>query len=98
MQQAIAIVDSYAYGALISACVIQRIVVPMVGGTTDEAVIEAALPTAKVSLARVRRPVPAIMRGWPATAQSGRSASGTGHGLFQRHARRASGCCRSIPS
>jgi glutathione S-transferase len=50
MQQAIAIVDAYAYGALISACVIQRVVVPMVGGTTDEAVIEAALPTARVSL------------------------------------------------
>ena len=29
---------------------IQRVVVPMVGGTTDEAVIAAALPTAQISL------------------------------------------------
>ena len=51
MQQAIAIVDSYAYGAMISAIVIQRVVMPMVGGTADETVIAAALPTAETSLA-----------------------------------------------
>ena len=51
MQQAIAVVDSYAYGAMISAVVMQRVVMPMVGGTTDETVIAAALPTADVSLA-----------------------------------------------
>jgi glutathione S-transferase len=50
MQQAIAVVDSYAYGAMISAIVIQRVVMPMVGGVTDEAIIAAALPTAEVSL------------------------------------------------
>lgn len=50
MQQVIAVVDSYAYGAMISAIVIQRVVMPMVGGTTDEAVIAAAMPTAEVSL------------------------------------------------
>ena len=50
MQQAIAIVDSYAYGAMISAIVIQRVVMPMVGGTADETVIAAALPTAVLSL------------------------------------------------
>ncbi len=50
MQQAIAVVDSYAYGAMISAIVIQRVVMPMVGGITDEAIIAAALPTAEVSL------------------------------------------------
>ena len=50
MQQAVAIVDAYGYGAMISACVIQRVVVPMVGGTTDEAVIASALPTARISL------------------------------------------------
>jgi glutathione S-transferase len=50
MQQAIAVVDNYAYGAMISAVVIQRVVMPMVGGTTDEAVIAAAMPTAEVSL------------------------------------------------
>ena len=45
-----AIVDAYGYGAMISACVIQRVVVPMTGGTTDEAVIAAAMPTAQISL------------------------------------------------
>ena len=51
MQQAIAIVDSYAYGAMISAIVIQRVVMPMVGGVADETGIAAALPTAETSLA-----------------------------------------------
>ncbi len=51
MQQAIAMVDSYAYGSMISAIVIQRVVMPMVGGVTDETVIAAALPTAETSLA-----------------------------------------------
>ena len=51
MQQAIAVVDSYAYGAMISCVVMQRVVMPMVGGTTDETVIAAALPTAETSLA-----------------------------------------------
>jgi glutathione S-transferase len=50
MEQAVAIVDAYGYGAMISACVIQRVVVPMRGGTTDEAVIAAAMPTVEVSL------------------------------------------------
>jgi glutathione S-transferase len=50
MQQVIAVVDSYAYGSMISAIVIQRVVMPMVGGTTDETIIAAALPTAIVSL------------------------------------------------
>ncbi|MGD9508546.1 MAG: glutathione S-transferase family protein [Geminicoccaceae bacterium] len=51
MQQAIAIVDSYAYGSMISAIVIQRVVMPMVGGIADETMIAAALPTAEISLA-----------------------------------------------
>ena len=50
MQQVIAVVDSYAYGSMISAIVIQRVVMPMVGGTADETVIAAALPTAVLSL------------------------------------------------
>ena len=50
MQQAIAVVDSYAYGAMITGVVMQRVVMPMVGGTTDEAVITAAMPTAELSL------------------------------------------------
>ena len=50
MDQVVAIVDAYGYGAMISACVVQRVVVPMTGGTTDEAVISAAMPTVEVSL------------------------------------------------
>lgn len=50
MQQVIAVVDAYAYGAMISAIVIQRVVMPMVGGTADEAVITAAMPTAEVAM------------------------------------------------
>ena len=50
MQQAIAIVNSYAYGAMISAIVMQRVVMPLVGGAADEAVVAAALPTAELSL------------------------------------------------
>jgi glutathione S-transferase len=50
MQQVIAVIDSYAYGAMISAIVMQRVVMPMVGGVTDETVITAAMPTAEVSL------------------------------------------------
>ncbi len=40
--QTIGIVDSYAYNALITRTFIQRAVVPMLGGTTDESVIEGA--------------------------------------------------------
>ena len=39
-----AFLDSYTYGPAISNVVIQRLVVPMMGGTSDEAVIEAAVP------------------------------------------------------
>lgn len=50
MDQALAIVDAYAYPAWISGIVIQRVIVPMVGGETDEAVIEAALANAETSV------------------------------------------------
>ena len=40
--QVINIVDSYAYNALITRTFIPRVVVPMLGGTTDETVIEEA--------------------------------------------------------
>jgi glutathione S-transferase len=40
--QTIGIVDSYAYNALITRTFIQRAVVPMLGGTTDESMIEGA--------------------------------------------------------
>jgi glutathione S-transferase len=40
--QTIGIVDSYAYNALITRTFIQRAVVPMLGGTPDESMIEGA--------------------------------------------------------
>lgn len=50
MNQVIGILDSYAYGAMITSIVIQRVVVPMTGGTPDEAMIKAAIPRSEVSL------------------------------------------------
>ncbi|MDX6749022.1 glutathione S-transferase family protein [Geminicoccaceae bacterium 1502E] len=50
MQQVIGVTDSYAYGCMIGALVMQRLVAPMTGGTPDEAVIESALPQIGVSL------------------------------------------------
>ena len=44
MTQICSILDSYTYGPAISNVVIQRLVVPIMGGTPDEAVIEAAVP------------------------------------------------------
>jgi glutathione S-transferase len=44
MQQAIAVTDAYAYPAMITAVVIQRLVVPREGGTPDERAVESALP------------------------------------------------------
>ena len=87
MQQAIAVVDNYAYGAMISAVVIQRVVMPMVGGTTDEAVIAAALPTAEIVAPGVRGPARRRHVARRRQAQPGRPAPGAGHGLLQRHAR-----------
>jgi glutathione S-transferase len=50
MQQAIAVVDAYAYPAMISAVFMQRMVTPMLGGTADEAVVAAAMPNVELSL------------------------------------------------
>ncbi len=44
MTQIISILDSYTYGPTVGQLVIQRLVVPLMGGTPDEAAIEAALP------------------------------------------------------
>lgn len=50
MQQAISVVDNYAYPALIGTIVIQRIVAPLAGGVPDEAAIAGAMPMAERSL------------------------------------------------
>jgi glutathione S-transferase len=51
MTQVMAIIDSYGYQPMISAVVIQRLVVSMMGGTPDEAVIADAVPQAETALA-----------------------------------------------
>jgi glutathione S-transferase len=50
MAQAIAVTDAYAYPALITAVVIQRLVVPMAGGTPDEVAIDSAMPRVELAL------------------------------------------------
>lgn len=51
MNQVIGVLDSYAYPAIITRLVIQRLVVPMTGGTADEKLIEDTLPRVKQCLA-----------------------------------------------
>jgi len=48
-----AIVDSYGYGAMITACVMNRLVKPMLGGQPDEAAISAALPMVDTALGAI---------------------------------------------
>lgn len=55
MQQAIAVLDSYGYPAMISTIVIQRMIVPMSGGSPDEAAIQAAVPMAETVLRELER-------------------------------------------
>lgn len=50
MNQVISIVDNYAYGAIISHVVMQRLVAPLVGAKPDEAIIREALPVAEQAL------------------------------------------------
>lgn len=47
LTQVCGVLDSYAYGPAIGTIVIQRMIVPMMGGTTDTEAIEAAAPDAK---------------------------------------------------
>jgi glutathione S-transferase len=50
MNQIISIVDSYVYGPVVGVIVIQRLVVPMMDGSPDEAAIEGAKPAARLAL------------------------------------------------
>jgi glutathione S-transferase len=50
MTQIVSIVDAYTYAPLIGQLVIQRLVTPLMGGTPDEAAIEAALPAVRRSI------------------------------------------------
>jgi len=55
MTQIISIVDSYTYGCTVGQLVIQRLVQPILGGTPDEAAIEAALPEVEKSMREFER-------------------------------------------
>lgn len=44
MNQVMAVIDSYAYGPIVQKVVIQRLVVPLMGGQTDMAIVNEALP------------------------------------------------------
>ena len=50
MNQIICVIDSYGYSALIGACVWQRVVVPLLGQKTDEAVVTEAMPRIECSM------------------------------------------------
>jgi len=50
MEQVMGLINAYAYPACIGACVIQRLVVPLSGGTPDEDVIAGAVPQATTSV------------------------------------------------
>jgi glutathione S-transferase len=55
MRQVIGLIDSYGYPALITRLFIQRAVMPMLGGTADEAMIQNALPQARLVLGEIER-------------------------------------------
>lgn len=50
MTQIISIIDSYTYPRTVGDLVIQRLVTPLLGGTADESIIEAALPEVDKSM------------------------------------------------
>lgn len=50
MTQIIGIIDSYAYGPIVTALFVQRAAMPMMGNPSDEAAIAAALPKAEKAL------------------------------------------------
>ncbi|TFH40300.1 MAG: glutathione S-transferase family protein [Lysobacterales bacterium] len=55
MTQIISIIDSYTYACTVGQLVIQRLVQPMLGGTADESIIEAALPEVDTSMREFER-------------------------------------------
>jgi glutathione S-transferase len=51
MNQAIGIVDAYAYGSILGKLVWQRLVVPMLGQSPDDSIVQGSLPLVGQSLA-----------------------------------------------
>lgn len=50
MTQVICVLDSYTYGPMVGTLVIQRLVVPKMGGQPDEEAVSAALPKVRTAL------------------------------------------------
>ncbi|MCU0838784.1 MAG: glutathione S-transferase family protein [Rhodospirillales bacterium] len=50
MNQAISVIDNYAYGAIIGHIVMQRLIAPLLGASPDETVISEGLPLAEQAL------------------------------------------------
>ncbi len=55
MTQIISIIDSYTYPCTVGDLVVQRLVQPMLGGTADESIVEAALPAVDKSMGELER-------------------------------------------
>lgn len=55
MAQAIDVIDSYGYPAIIGAIFVQRAVMPMTGAKADEEVIAAAVPQAETAVAALEK-------------------------------------------
>jgi glutathione S-transferase len=55
MAQAIGIINSYGYPAMIGQIVMQRMVMPMLGESPDEGAIAAAVPRAETSVAALEK-------------------------------------------
>lgn len=55
MTQIISIIDSYTYGPTVGSLVIQRLVQPLLGGSADESIIEAAIPEVDKSMRELER-------------------------------------------
>lgn len=54
MNQVMGVIDSYAYGAIVQKVVIQRLVVPLMGGQTDMAIVNEAMPMVEKSCAALQ--------------------------------------------
>jgi glutathione S-transferase len=55
MNQVIGIIDSYGYGSIIGKLVWQRMIVPMLGGLGDEAIVRDARPMVGQCLSEFNR-------------------------------------------
>jgi glutathione S-transferase len=55
MTQIISIIDAYTYPRTVGDLVVQRLVVPILGGTADESIIEAAVPEVDKSMGELER-------------------------------------------